>query len=139
MKKYSKINISLPTEMLEVLDLYAEYEGLTRSGAIGFLLARGLFDASHRTHGFDFDSEYDYYITEEGEKIILKRSDLKNHRVVEWHMACGMNRRKEMVAVNSDDFKEEKNNSEEWFNNSRSCSEFGDLTRTATKEGYTCT
>ena len=107
MKKYSKVNISLPTEMLEVLDLYAEYEGLTRSGAIGYLLACGLCQESLRTGGFDFDGEYDYEISEDGEKIVLKRSDIKNLKTVEWYMCCGMNRRKEQVIVDFNDFKEE--------------------------------
>lgn len=106
MKKYVKTAISMPAEMLEVIDLYAEYEGLTRSGAIGFLLARGLCLESERTNGFDFDSPYDCYTNDNGETVVLKRSDLHDHKVVEWIMSCGRNRRRETVIVSDKDFKD---------------------------------
>lgn len=106
MKNYSKMCISLPDDMLEVIDLYAEYEGLTRSGAIGFLLAGGLALASARTNGFDFDSPVDVYTDDNGETVVLKRSDLINHKTVEWVMSCGRNRRRELVTVSDKDFTE---------------------------------
>lgn len=107
MRNHVKTAISMPAEMLEVIDLYAEYEGLTRSGAIGYLLARGLALESERTNGFDFDSPYDCYTNDNGDTVVLKRSDIKNKKVVEWVMSCGRNRRRESVIVSDKDFKED--------------------------------
>ena len=112
MKKSAVLNVTIPAEMLEILDLYAEYEGLTRSGAVGYLLARGLSYESDRTNGFDFDSPFDVYTKENGETIVLKRSDLHEHKIVEWIMSCGRNRRKETVMVSDKDFKEVTPNNE---------------------------
>ena len=109
--KYGKLNISLPQEMLEIIDMYAEYEGLTRSGAIGYLLAQGLCMQSMRTNGFDFDNTYDVITLDNGETVTLKHSDAMNNRTVEWVMSCGRNRRKELVTVTDKDFKEIKEDS----------------------------
>lgn len=109
MKKSAVLNVTIPAEMLEILDLYAEYEGLTRSGAVGYLLARGLSDESDRTNGFDFDSPFDVYTKEDGETVVLKRSDMTSYKCVEWIMSCGRNRRRETVIVSDKDFKDPKN------------------------------
>lgn len=106
MTQYGKLNISLPQEMLEIIDMFAEYEGLTRSGAIGYLLAQGLCMQSMRTNGFDFDNTFDVITLDNGETVTLKHSDVMNNRTVEWVMSCGRNRRKEIVTVSDKDFHE---------------------------------
>lgn len=108
MKNYSSLNISMPSEMLEIIDMYADYEGLTRSGAIGYLLAQGLCMQSARINGFDFDSPFDVYTDDNGETVVLKRSDIKNLKRVEWIMSCGRNRKKEEVIVSDKDFNDDK-------------------------------
>lgn len=107
MKNYSSLNISMPSEMLEVIDLFAEYEGLSRSGAIGYLLAQGLCMQSSRTNGFDFDSPFDISTNDNGETVVLKRSDMKELKRVEWIMSCGRNRKKEEVIVSDEDFNDD--------------------------------
>ena len=108
MRNYEKIAISMPAEMLEVIELYAEFEGLSRSSAIGFLLARGLALESARTNGFDFDSPIDVYSNDNGETVTIKRSNVKEHKTVEWVMSCGRNKRREFVTVTDKDFEEVK-------------------------------
>lgn len=107
-KKYEKITISLPSDMLEILDTYAEYEGLTRSGSIAYLLARGLAEESTRSNGFDFISNFEICTKKDGEEIVMKRSDIQNLKVTEWVFALGRNRRRESVIVSNKDFLEDE-------------------------------
>lgn len=110
-KQYTKINVTMPNEMLELLDMYAEYEGLTRSSALGFLLAKGILFESTRTNGFDFESPFDVFTKDNGESVTIKRSDIKNLSSVSWTMLIGRNKRQEDVIVSNNDFDEHDNES----------------------------
>lgn len=103
MRNYKKLAISMPVDMLEILDMYAEYEGLTRSGAIAYLLAKGLAFESAHSNSFDFDTILDISLSEDGEEVVLRRSDLQD-TMVEWTFGLGQNRRKEYIIVSSKDF-----------------------------------
>lgn len=110
-KQYTKINVTIPNEMLEILDMYADYEGLTRSSALGFLLAKGLLFESSRTNGFDFESPFDVFTKDNGESVTIKRSDVQNLTSVSWTMLIGRNKRKEEVIVSNDDFEQDNESS----------------------------
>lgn len=105
-KQYSKINVTMPNEMLELLDMYADYEGLSRSSALGFLLAKGLLFESSRTNGFDFDNPFEVYSNDDGASVILKRKEMNNISVT-WQMLIGRNKRKESIIVSNEDFEQD--------------------------------
>lgn len=87
-KTHRKIMISLPQEMCDILDDYADFYGFSRSGAIAFLLAKGLAQAAAETNDFDFNSVMDIDTSDDGKKIFIRRKDIKNyHR--SWCFALG--------------------------------------------------
>ena len=107
MKNFSKVNISMPTELLECIEDYADFKMMSRSGAIGWLLACALAVESERTNGFDFDTPWSVEYGKDGREIIVKRSDIVNGSTVEWFMSAGKNRRQETIVVNDKDFDED--------------------------------
>lgn len=98
-----KISICLPAEMLEVLDDYCQYHGFSRSGGIGYLLARALCEESVKTDGFDFNTPYAFIESKDGEEIVLTRADVTlNTSTSGWSFSMIKSRRgrKDYVVVN---------------------------------------
>ena len=93
MSDYTKFHISLPNDLVEVLDGFAEYEGFTRSGAVAYLLSFGLCQQAKKTNDFDFNNFFDIY-EDNGKKIILKRKDvnLDKHDYF-WEFSLGKNKK----------------------------------------------
>lgn len=105
-KLREKVCISLPPEMLEVIDSYCEFHSMSRSSAIGYLLARSLCYESYTTEGFDFNSPYIVEQLEDGTEYMLRRADVKTRKPnsVGWVFSM-MNKSKQVVVVSEDDFK----------------------------------
>lgn len=100
-----KISICLPSEMLEVLDSYCEFYCMSRSSAIGYLLATSLSTESFKTKGFDFESPYVIEKMPNGEDYILKRSDVLTRETVgEGWIFSMVNKAKRFVVVSESDF-----------------------------------
>lgn len=108
-KYKDKVTITLPVQMIEVLDSYCKYHGMKRSSAIAFLLAQSLAVESVKTNGFDFDSIYDVVTAEDGKEYRLKRKDVQFKNgcdVGYWVYALGKNNQGEIVFVSSKDFED---------------------------------
>ena len=103
MVKYTKFAISLPNELVEVLDSFAEYEGFTRSSAVAYLLAKGLSYQASVTNDFDFNNFFDIYTSEDGEEIFLRRKDVRLLDGAVWCFRLGRN----TVITNKDFLPEE--------------------------------
>lgn len=102
-----KISITMPVEMLEILNNYCEYHGMCRSSAIAFLLAQGLCSESIRTNGFDFDSVFSIEVGEDGKEYIIKRSQVTNiNENNYWVYSIGKNKQGKECIISSDDFKD---------------------------------
>ena len=93
MRDYTKFHISLPNDLVEVLDSFAEYEGFTRSGAVAYLLASGLCQHVQRTNDFDFNNVFDIY-EDDRKKIVLKRKDVNlDKQNYSWEFSLGKNKK----------------------------------------------
>ena len=108
-KLREKVSISLPPEMLEVIDSYCEFHSMSRSSAIGYLLARSLCHESYTTEGFDFNSPYIVEQLEDGTEYVLRRADVKTRDpkssgYTGWVFSM-MNKSKQVVIVHEEDFK----------------------------------
>lgn len=104
-----KLSITLPVQMIEVLDDFCKYHGMKRSSAIAFLLAQSLAVESAKTNGFDFESVYDV-VEVDGKEYVLKRKDVTfkdGHDIGRWIYALGRNNQGKVIAVSSDDFENE--------------------------------
>lgn len=100
-----KLSITLPAEMVDILDLYCDYNSMKRSSAIAYFLASGLCYESAKTNGFDFDMPYVIERTEDGEDVCFKRSEIRQERT-EWCYSLGANRQGKIVSVTSKDISE---------------------------------
>lgn len=100
-----KLSITLPAEMVDILDLYCEYNSMKRSSAIAYFVASGLCYESSKTNGFDFDMPYVVERTEDGEDVCIKRSQIVQQNT-EWCYSLGANRQGKIVLVNSKEVSE---------------------------------
>lgn len=98
-----KISISIPVEMLEVLENFSNFYGMSRSSAISFLLAQGLCFESSKTNGFDFESIVVSDVDRTGNRYTLKRKDV-DANIGHWEYTIGRNNQGKFVIVSSEDF-----------------------------------
>lgn len=94
MSDYTKFHISLPNDLVEVLDAFADYRGFTRSGAVAYLLARGLCYEVSQTDEFNFNNVFDIYTDSDGKKVVLRRKDVNvdRHNYF-WEFSLGKNKK----------------------------------------------
>ena len=103
-----KISITLTNEILEILEQFGNYHNMSRSACIGYLLSEGLLMEYRKTNGFDFNNEFAFYDEDDGNRVILKRSECNPNRNCEWSFCIGTNKQGKPIISNIEDFLEDE-------------------------------
>ncbi len=100
-----KLSITLPAEMVDILDMYCEYNSMKRSSAIAYFMASGLCYESEKTNGFDFEMPYCVGRTEDGKNVYLKYCEIRQEET-NWYYSLGSNRQGKIITVDSKEISE---------------------------------
>ncbi len=100
-----KLSITLPAEMVDILDLYCEYNSMKRSSAIAYFMASGLCYESEKTNGFDFEMPYCVGRTDDGKNVYVRHCEIRQEET-NWYYSLGYNRQGKTIIVDSKEIAE---------------------------------